>query len=134
MPMKPALKYGLVALGALATLSFVHWLREQSLSIPSWLNYLLGIFPNIAACVAIAYVLISIWAEQHPEATSKKLHLNFLIAAGFSGIGLVVWELFQLASTKLVFDAHDLGATLIGALLAYAIFKWLTPHSSPTGS
>ena len=47
-----------------------------------------------------------------------------------SGIGLIAWELMQLTSSALVFDIHDIGATMVGLGLGWFLFAHLTPGAS----
>jgi hypothetical protein len=48
---------------------------------------------------------------------------NFL--AAITGIGLVAWEYLQRSSRTLVFDYHDIGATIAGLAVAWLIFAFL---------
>jgi cytochrome c oxidase subunit IV len=42
-----------------------------------------------------------------------------------SSIGLIVWEFMQKSSRNLVFDYHDIVATLLGAVFAWFLFLFV---------
>ena len=119
--MKMSLRYTLVGLGALATLSFVGWLREIHFDGGEVASFLIGVLPNVAAAIAIPYVLLGIWIER-----------NYTRLALFAGGGLIAWEFLQQSSRRLVFDFNDLGATLVGLLIGWLIFKRLTTQADTT--
>ena len=48
--------------------------------------------------------------------------------------GLIAWEFMQQSSSSLVFDPHDIGATIIGLFMAWLLFVVLTPLSNATKS
>lgn len=121
-----ATRYGLTGIGALALLSLVHWYRGSGLLPLPGGNYLLGVLPNFAAAIAITFVLLSIWSDQHRGADYESTKRVFLVAASISGIGLTAWEFLQETSKRLIFDAHDLGATLVGIVAAGILFYVLT--------
>ncbi len=119
-------RYGLAGIGALALLSLVHWYRTSGLSPLPGGDYLLGVLPNFAAAIAIIFVLLSIWSDQRRGADFASTKRAFIVAASISGIGLTAWEFFQKTSRRLIFDPHDLGATLVGLGAAGLLFYMLT--------
>lgn len=130
--MKRSTRYGLAGIGALALLSLVHWLRGHPVSGDPIPTYLLGIIPNLAAAIAITFVLLSIWADQNKEASHAAARRWFVIFAMVSAFGLLVWEFVQRTSSRFVFDPHDVGATLIGIGIAFLIFLAISPGSTTT--
>lgn len=110
-------------------LSGAHWLREQQMRLEPISEYLLGVTPNFAAAIAINFVLMSIWADQTRNANFSATKYWFLLCAAVSALGLFGWELFQKTSERLVFDAHDILATLVGTGTATVLFYTVTPRS-----
>lgn len=92
--------------------------------------YLLGVLPNLAAALAITFVLLAIWADHDKTRSFTALRRRFIISASISGLGLLGWELVQRTSDRFVFDPHDLGATAIGIGLAGLLFYGLTPRTT----
>ncbi|MCX7036998.1 MAG: hypothetical protein NT064_10560 [Proteobacteria bacterium] len=125
--MKLSLKYSLVGCGALAVLSLVQWARPLSASATAPVRHLLGVLPNVTAAIAIPFVLLSIWADQHPDAMPADARYRFALYSSVTGVGLVAWEFFQQSGRSLVFDPQDLVATLVGCVLAWALFSVATP-------
>ena len=125
--MRLSTRYGLVGIGALCLLSLVHCLRDITAGRPIAADYLLGVTPNVAAAIAITFVLLSIWADQNPDATPAAATRPFLFCASISGLGLLGWEFLQKTSNRFVFDPHDVGATMIGIGMAILLFHSLTP-------
>ena len=128
--MKLSTRYGLVGIGALGALSLVHWGRTLQYEAPDTVLYLLGVLPNVAAAIAIPFVLLSIWADQKPAATYSAARRIFVVLTLFAGVGLVTWELVQLSSQTLVFDPHDIGATILGLGVGWLLFTLLTPTAN----
>ena len=128
--MKLSIRYGLVSIGALATLSFVHWARERPKPESEILLYLLGVLPNITAAVAIPFVLLGIWADQNVVASYSRAKRSCSIAVLFSTLGLIGWEFLQQGSRNMVFDPHDIGATVLGSCIAVGLFLLLTPRKT----
>ena len=125
--MRPATRYGLVGLGALALLSLVQWLRQQH-RIPGHVGqYLLGVGPNFAAAIAITFVLLSIWTDQQRGADAALTRYRFSVCAAISGVGLIGWELVQSTSRHFVFDGGDILATLVGIAAATIAFYAVRP-------
>ncbi|WP_155847429.1 hypothetical protein [Asticcacaulis sp. AC402] len=122
--------YGLVGIGGLMLLSGVHWIRDQSMALEPIGAYLVGVAPNFAAAIAICFVVLSIWASQRRHTTVESMRNRFLACAALSGFGLIGWELFQRTSRRLVFDLHDMLATLIGIGTAALIFFIVTPKTT----
>lgn len=54
----------------------------------------------------------------------------FLVSAAVSARGLFGWELFQKTGERLVFDAHDILATIAGIGTATVLFCLVTPRSA----
>lgn len=126
--MKPSLRYALVGMGALGALSLVHWGRRVQYQGPEMVVYLMGVMPNAAAAVAIPFVLLSLWADQSPDATPAAARRAFVVLTLFAAIALIAWEFLQRSSSALVFDRHDIGATFVGLALGYVLFILLTPR------
>ena len=125
------MRYGLVAIGALSLLSLVHWVRDRQLLLEPVSAYLVGVVPNFAAAIAIRFVLLSIWTGQLRNPDFRAARNRFFTVALISGLGLVGWELFQITSSRLVFDTHDLLATLVGIGTAALLFYTITPQPPP---
>ena len=83
-------------------------------------------FNSSPEVIAITFVLLSIWSDQHRGADYASTKRVFLVAASISGIGLTAREFLQETSKRLIFDAHDLGATLVGLVAARMLFYVLT--------
>jgi hypothetical protein len=127
--MKLATRYGLAGIGGLTLLSLGHWLREGRPIVGQPSEYLLGVLPNFAASIAVAFVLLSIWTDRNSPLTFEAARHRFLICATVSGVGLVAWEFVQLTGDRLVFDLHDISATGIGLCAAGLLFLALTPKT-----
>jgi hypothetical protein len=123
-------RYGLTGIGSLALLAAVHQLRGLERSWPPTGDYLIGVLHNFAAAIAIAFVLLSIWSDQNPDADFRSAKRPFFVCASISGAGLLAWELFQKTSDRLVFDPHDVGATVVGIGVAIALFYLLRPAAA----
>lgn len=117
-----ASRAGVTGICALAALSAVHWLRDD---VGGWgapsVVYALGVLPNLTAAVAIPYVLLGIWADRTKAGDPAAAFRMLVALALFGAAGLLVWELIQRRSSTLVFDLHDVGATVIGAATAVAL-------------
>lgn len=131
--MKLAMRYGLVGLGALGTLSLVHAGRTSQYSCPEMCLALMGVLPNLAAAIAIPFVLLSIWADQKPNALYASIRQAFARFTLLAGVGLIAWEFIQRTSKALVFDINDIGATFVGIGLGWLVFTLLTPRTSANG-
>jgi hypothetical protein len=132
--MKASMRYGLVGIGALAALSLVHWAREQDFEAPEIVLGLLGVLPNVAAAIAIPFVLLSIWADQNPAATCQAVRRSFAIFTLVAGSGLIAWEFMQQWSSSLFFDYDDIAATIAGLVIAWLMFRVLTPEADATAA
>jgi hypothetical protein len=114
-------RWGWIALAGLALLSLGQWLREsgQGGAVPAWL---LGSWPNLAAAFAIPFVWLSIVLETVPPRRERP---GPTMAAGLAvaGVGLVAWEMVQLALPRARFDPLDLAATGAGLLLAWLAYR-----------
>ncbi len=93
-------------------------------------EYLMGVIPNFAAAIAINFVLMSIWADQTRNANFAAVRCWFFVCATVSALGLFSWELIQRTSERLVFDAHDILATLVGTSTATVLFYIVTPRNA----
>jgi hypothetical protein len=122
-------RYGLIGMGALALLATVHQLRRVARAAQPTVDYLIGVLPNFAAAIAITFVLLSIWSEQNREAGFTEGKHRFFVCSSISGFGLTAWELFQRSSDRLVFDPHDVWATMGGVCAASLLFYAWTPRS-----
>jgi len=113
----------------LAALSLVHWGRTLQCEAPEIVYYLMGVFPNVAAAIAIPFVLLSIWVDQKPAATYQAARRSFVVLTLVAGVGLIAWEFIQQSSRSLRFDYHDIAATIFGLVVAWLLFFLLTPRA-----
>ena len=125
--MKPSTRYGLAGIGGLALLSFVHWARGATGDLPEAANALLGVLPNVAAAIAIPFVLLGMVADSKKSATPAEIRRWFHGLLLFSVMGLIGWEIIQRTSANLVYDNADIAATIAGAVLSAIIFAILSP-------
>jgi hypothetical protein len=124
-------RYGLVGIGALGVLSIVHWGREVPYDWPDVVLYLMGVLPNLAAAIAIPFVLLSIWADRKPAAaTYRDARRTFVGLTLFAAVGLIAWEFVQQSSRTLVFDPNDIGATVLGLGVGWLLFTLSTPKAN----
>lgn len=130
--MQAATRYGFAGIGGLALLTGAHQLRGATLTLSLPTEYLVSVIPNFAAAIAITFVLLSIWCDQNRAADRTATRRAFRVCAAISGAGLIAWELFQLGPNRLVFDPHDIGATLAGLATSALLFAALTPRSPST--
>ncbi|KUO57474.1 MAG: hypothetical protein APF78_06665 [Sphingomonadales bacterium BRH_c3] len=128
--MRLSTRYGLTGIGALSLLTAAHQVRDMDRPPQPTIDYLLGVLPNFAAAIAIAFVLLSIWSDRNQEADFKSAKRAFFVCVCISGLGLIAWELFQKTSSRLVFDPHDVGATAVGISVASALFFLLSQQPS----
>ena len=128
--MRLSTRYGLTGIGALALLAAVHQLRGMELSPQPSRDYLIGVLPNFAAAIAITFVLLSIWGDQNPNADFASAKRPFIHCASISGFALLAWELFQKTSSRLVYDLHDVGATVVGIGATIILFYVLRPRAT----
>jgi len=126
--MRLSTRYGLLGIGALAILTTVHQLRERTRWSSPAADYLLGVLPNFAAALAITFVLLSIWTDHKRDAPFVSIQRWLLACSAVSVLGLLVWELIQRTSDRFVFDAGDIGATLLGACLTVPLLYAVTPR------
>ena len=132
--MQLSTRYGLVGIGALGALSLVHWGRKLQFEAPEIILYLMGVLPNVAAAIAIPFVLLGIWADQKPVATYQAARRRMAVLTLVAGIGLIAWEYIQQSSSSLFFDYHDIAATIFGLAVAWLLFVLLTPRASGTAA
>lgn len=130
--MKLATRYSLVGLAALAVLTGVGWVRAVAPPLGRAGTYLAGVAPNFSAAITISFVLLGIWTDARPIGPPPASR-RFGLCAEISGTGLIAWELLQIGSRGLVFDYHDLGATIAGLAVAALIFRALTPRPARRG-
>ncbi len=83
----------------------------------------------MAAAVAIPFVVIGIWVDQKPAVTSHAARRSFVILTLVAGVGLIAWEFLQQSSRSLLFDYHDIAATIFGLVVAWLLFFLLTPRA-----
>jgi hypothetical protein len=126
--MQLSTRYGLVGIGALVLLTTVGWLREKAMSSGPISEYLLGVLPNFAAAIAITFVPLSVWTDQKREATPSSIKRAFTVCGSISAVGLIAWEAIQTTNNRFVFDVNDLGATLVGVMVAGLLFFSVTPR------
>ena len=127
--MKLSTRYGLAGIGALGALSLVHWGRTLQCEASEIVYYLMGVLPNVAAAIAIPFVLLGIWADQNPAATYRAARRRIAVLTLVAGIGLIAWEYMQQSRESLVFDYHDIAATILGLAAAWLLFVLLTPRA-----
>lgn len=130
--MKLSTRYALVAISALAILSLVHWGRASKYDGAEFVIYLMGVLPNVAAAIAIPFVLLGIWADQNQSPSYTAARRIFVAVTIVAGVGLITWELIQLSSRNLVYDTHDIIATLVGLGIGSLFFILLTPKADAT--
>lgn len=128
--MKLSTRYALVGIGALGALSLVHWGRKLQYDGAEVVLYLMGVLPNAAAAIAIPFILLSIWADQNQTASYAAARRSFVVVTLGTGVGLVAWEFIQQSSRSLVFDNHDIGATIVGLGLGCLLFALVTPRAN----
>ena len=124
---KQSTRYGLVGIAALALLSCVHWIRGLSGELVPVVAYLVGVLPNVVAAIAIPFVFMGIIADQKKDAPPTTIQRWFYASVITSCFGLLGWELIQRTSDRLIFDFNDLLATVVGSIIACAIFFAITP-------
>lgn len=110
--MKRSTAYGVIGIGALAVQTIVHNWGDRGGIDRAVGAYLLGVLPNFAAAIAITFVLLSIWSDQRGAGAPDRR--PFLLCLAVSGVGLIGWEFIQTSSNRLVFDPHDIAATVAG--------------------
>jgi hypothetical protein len=125
--MKLSTRYSLVGMAALGTLSLVHLGRKSHYDGSEIVLYLMGVLPNVAAAIAIPFILLSIWADQNQRASYSAARRSFVLVTLVAGVGLIAWEFIQQSSRTLVFDTHDIGATILGLGIGGLLFTLLTP-------
>ena len=118
----------------MGALSLVHWGRTLQYEWPEIVLYLMGVLPNVAAAIAIPFVLLGIWADQKPAATDQAARRSFVILTLVAGVGLIAWEFIQRSSRSLFFDYHDIAATIFGLVVAWLLFVLLTPRTKATAA
>jgi hypothetical protein len=126
--MRLSTRYGLIGIGALALLTLAHHARALERPHHPSGDYLLGVLPNFAAAIAIAFVLLGIWTDQNREADFASAKRPFLVSASMSGLRLLAWELLQRTSGRLFFDPHHVGATFVGVGAATMLFYSTKPR------
>jgi NADH:ubiquinone oxidoreductase subunit 4 (subunit M) len=90
----------------------------------------MGVLADVAAAIAIPFVLLSIWADQRPSATYQAARLSFFILTLIAGVGLIAWGFMQQSSRPLFFDYNDIVATIFGLVAAWLLFLALTPAAN----
>lgn len=77
-----------LGISALGDLSLVQWIRKLQFDGPDFVLYLLSVFPNVLAAIAIPFVMLSIWADQKPAPSYQDLRRIFMALILFAGIRL----------------------------------------------
>jgi hypothetical protein len=131
--MRAATRYGLVGIAALALLTAAHRLRERGGTDNPVAEALLGVLPNFAAAIAIAFVLLGFWSDQRPGADGRASWRAFGVCASISGAGLIAWEAIQRGSRTLVFDPGDIWATMLGVVASALLFRLIAPRAERRG-
>lgn len=132
MRITPASRLSLAGMAGLALLSGTHWARESLQHPGASLAYLLGVLPNLAAGQAMPLILASLMPSISGAPPAPDAPRRFLLVLSFTTLGLFTWELIQTRSDRFYFDLHDLGATVVGALVAHTAWRWLRPTRSPS--
>lgn len=83
--MKLSTRYGLVGIAALSALSLVHLGRESQYEGHEIVLYLMGVLPNVAAAIAIPFVLLGIWADQNQSASYAAARRSFVVVTLIQG-------------------------------------------------
>jgi hypothetical protein len=90
-----------------------------------YVAFVLGWMPNFLAGLGFmvlgAAILAFAWDLTRDARLPGLAHPFMLLVAAVSSLGLVGWEFAQL-SGRLVFDVHDLLATVGGVLTGYGLF------------
>lgn len=123
-----ATRYASAGIAALAVLSLGHWLRALRAFDSPIATFILGVLPNVAAAVAIPFVVAGVLADMRKARPVPVSRRAFTMLNAGSVLGLAGWELVQRTSTTLRFDVDDLVATLVGALVAQGLFAWMWHH------
>ena len=114
----------------MGALSLVHWGRTLQCEASEIVYYLMGVLPNVAAAIAIPFVLLStglIRSQLQPIKLPVEALLAILTLV--AGVGLIAWEFIQQSSRSLVYDYHDIAATIFGLVVAWLLFLLLTPRA-----
>lgn len=127
--MKLSTRYGVAGIAALAALTGVQWLRENGYSRGDVDGFLLGVLPNLLAAIAITFVVLSFGADQRKLDGYRAAIPWFVGSAAIAGAGLIVWEIIQRTSGNFVFDVYDIGATLVGLVVSWVVFDFVTPRA-----
>jgi hypothetical protein len=107
-----------VTLAGLAVLAGVDALRRAGMAGDS---VLLGSLPNLVAAPVLTFGFLTVFYPTREHAPA--LRRPFAVALPVVVAVILVWELLQLRG-NLVFDPIDLGATLLGAGLTVALFRY----------
>lgn len=118
-------RLSLAGMLGLALLSATHWARAAIPYPSTSVAFALGVLPNLAAAIAMPLILTSMLpsiAGPRPTKSARR-HFHFLLL--FTTLGLCTWELIQTRSSSFVFDINDIGATVVGAVFAFATYMVL---------
>jgi glycopeptide antibiotics resistance protein len=120
-----AVRLALVGMLGLALLNATHWVRANIPVTTPLFQYFIGVSPNLAAGYAMPLILASFLPKiaNNTQGESRKA---FLRVSVFTTLGLITWEFIQIFGPSFYFDIHDIAATLIGALLAFLSYLWLS--------
>ena len=128
--MTRATRYASAGIAALAVLSLGHWLRAVRVFDSPFAAFMLGVLPNVAAAVAIPFVAAGALADMRKDRQVPVSRAAFTMLNAGSLVGLAVWEFVQRTSATLRFDLADLVATLVGALIAQAVYARMSSAAS----
>jgi len=84
--------------------------------------------------LAIPFVLLSVWADRNQEASYAVTRRAFFVVTLLAEIALVAWEFIQQSSRALVYDTHDIGATIVGLGVGFLLFNLITPKTTATAA
>jgi len=129
MKIKPNFWLAFLLIG-LATLEIIDLLIRPKYGVGEGvIPFLLGVLPNFfAAGLIFPFAVLTFrdyYTSEQQKASRKNLAQWFWAGMAITQIGLISWELIQLKG-KLIFDWNDIGATLLGGVLAIALFSFLS--------
>lgn len=118
-------RLAIMGITGLAALSVTHWLRAHVHDPAPAISFVLGCMPNLAAAFAMPLILATFTARTSKAPITQASRRAFLGVLVFTTLGLLGWELVQTRSSNFVFDTNDVIATVVGAALALATYRWL---------
>lgn len=118
-------RLSLAGMLGLAMLSATHWARAAFPKPGAGLGFLLGVLPNFTAGFAMPLILASMLPSVSGGPGALTANRRFLLLLLVTSLGLCAWEVIQARSERFVFDPNDIAATLLGAMVAFLIYRWL---------